>query len=317
MSVTYIEPLGRSWDRARRMLFRPFRLESWIVLGFAAFLSELGRSGRSWGWNMNFGRTSAGEVADSVHDFLHRPGVLMMIALIAAVALMVGVVLLWVGARGRFVFLDDVLHERAGIVAPWKRHARLGNSLFLLELLVGGVALAVFLLLFGRVLISVLRGIWKDGAFPAPDWGTVVIGVVVGVPLFILAAVFNVMTHHFVVPTMWKHDLGAFAAWARFWPLLAGNPGGFVVYLLLLLGLVIALGITVIVLGACTCCVGFLLLAIPYVGSVLLLPAHVTFRSFGPEFLSQFGPEWDLRPRRGESAEPPPVPPLPPQGAPA
>ena len=40
MNVSYTMPLQQSWARMVRMLFRPFRLESWLTVGFAAFLSE-------------------------------------------------------------------------------------------------------------------------------------------------------------------------------------------------------------------------------------------------------------------------------------
>lgn len=44
-----------------------------------------------------------------------------------------------------------------------------------------------------------------------------------------------------------------------------------------------------------TCCVAGCLMAIPYLGTVLLLPVTVFFRGVGPEFLRQFGGEFDLR----------------------
>lgn len=291
------------------MLFRPFRIELWLVLGFAAFLSNLGHGGGGLSWTGRFNRELGDEIGPNLHDFLHRPW-LPWIAVVGVVALLIlGVVLSWVGARGRFVFLDDVLHDRAVIVEPWKRYARLGNSLFVLQLVVGIGTLVLVLVLFGPTLFSVLRGVWRDGTIPDLHLGWLVIQGIVGAPLFISAALFHVLTRHFVVPVMWKHDLSAVAAWQRFGPLLARHPGGFLVYLLLLLVLVVGVVAAMLVLGFCTCCLGFLLMALPYVGSVALLPIHVTFRGFGPEFLSQFGPEWDARPGR---VEPPAVPPVPP-----
>ena len=42
MPISLAVPLQRAWGRMERMLFRPFRLRTWFVLGFAAFLSEYG-----------------------------------------------------------------------------------------------------------------------------------------------------------------------------------------------------------------------------------------------------------------------------------
>ena len=52
--------------------------------------------------------------------------------------------------------------------------------------------------------------------------------------------------------------------------------------------------IAVFVLVIFTCCIAGLLMIIPYLGAVLLLPFSVFFRSLGPEFVRQFGGEFDL-----------------------
>ncbi len=312
-SVEYIAPLGKSWDRARNMLFRPFRLEIWLVLGFAAFLSGLGSGGGgSANWGQRFANGS--DVGPRIHDFLHRPLVLALVVSGTIALLILGIILAWVGARGLFIFLDGVLNERAEIVAPWKRYAHLGNSLFGLQLLVGAGTILFFLILFGPTLVSVLGGIWKDGTIPDLHIFGLVVRGLIGAPVFLLVAVFQVLTRHFVVPVMWKHDLRVVVAWKRLWPLVKGNPGAFLVYLLLLFALYVALSVAMVVVGFATCCIGFLLLALPYVSSVILLPVHVTIRGFGPEFLAQFGAEWDARPPRGGPAEPLGGPPVPPGG---
>jgi hypothetical protein len=296
MSVLYFEPLGRSWERARRMLFRPFRLELWLVLGFAAFLSNLTDGGGGGSWGGRFGRADLGELGGTLHDFLHTPWFVWSLGLGIAFLLVLGVVFTWISARGRFIFLDNVLHERAAIVEPWKRFARLGNSLFGLQLILGLGMLAFLLVLFGPVLFSILRAIWEDGSVPDVHWFDFAIRGLIAFPVGLFVAAFYSLTRHFVVPLMWKYDLRAGAGWSRFWSLCAQRPGAFIVYLLLLVLLYIGLAVAVLVFGFCTCCMGFVLLALPYVGSVALLPIHVTLRGFGPEFLAQFGPEWDVRP---------------------
>src|SRR5262245_17504965 len=129
MTPSYVAPLQTAWSRTRRMLFRPFRFEFWIVLGFAAFLSEgLTHSGGGGGGGGGcFGVHERGaavrEVVRHVASFLLHPiwGVLIICILtLVAIAIMV---FMWVSSRGKFVFLDDVLHERAAIVAPWKDFA--------------------------------------------------------------------------------------------------------------------------------------------------------------------------------------------------
>ena len=52
----------------------------------------------------------------------------------------------------------------------------------------------------------------------------------------------------------------------------------------------------IITAGLLTCCIGFIFLIIPYIGSVIMLPVSVTFRSLSLEFLEQFGPDYKIFP---------------------
>src|SRR6185369_9929707 len=110
----------RSWDRAVRMLFRPFRFELWLVLGFSAFLSSLGNSGGGGGWNWSnrLRGDDGAAVVRTLHDFLHTTWILVTIAIAFVFLMALGVVFAWLSARGKFIFLDNVLHERAAIVEP-------------------------------------------------------------------------------------------------------------------------------------------------------------------------------------------------------
>jgi len=70
--------------------------------------------------------------------------------------------------------------------------------------------------------------------------------------------------------------------------------GYFLLYAFLMLLLYLFVAIAVVTFGLFTCCMGFLLLIIPYVNSVVLLPISYTFRAFGPEFLGQFGEDFKI-----------------------
>ena len=62
--------------------------------------------------------------------------------------------------------------------------------------------------------------------------------------------------------------------------------------------------IFVVVAGIVTCCIGWILLVIPYIGTVVTLPIWYWLRAFSVEFLAQFGDEYDAFP----PAEAEPVP---------
>src|SRR5215216_3559133 len=45
MAISVVNPVSLAIERTRQILFRPFDLGKWFVLGFCAFLSELGEGG--------------------------------------------------------------------------------------------------------------------------------------------------------------------------------------------------------------------------------------------------------------------------------
>ena len=45
MQISYVQPLSRAWERMRQILFDPFELAKWLVLGFSAWLAGLAGGG--------------------------------------------------------------------------------------------------------------------------------------------------------------------------------------------------------------------------------------------------------------------------------
>jgi hypothetical protein len=317
MNVSYLGPLQRAWARARSILLSPFRLETWLVMGFAAFLSEW----LSGGWGQSGLHRRAewhGRAAEALAIFSH-PVWGPLLIFVVAVGIVVALVFQWLGARGKFVFLDNVIHGRPAIAAPWARHARQGNSLFLWKLViwvVAGLVIGSVLITTAGAALLALIGLHARVAMAPP----IVMGVALVMILGLLFGFVVLLTDDFVVPLMYRDGVLVSAAWRRFLPLLRGQLGLFVLYGLFVLVLGVVVGAVVVAVGLATCCVGFLLLLIPYVGQVVLLPVLVTFRGLGPEFLAQFGPDYDVfataaRPVEGGAPPaftPPSAPPAPP-----
>jgi len=302
VNVSYTAPLRRAWDRARGLLLRPFRLEIWMVLGFAAFLSEFlssNVSGRSF-WRG--GRAGPGHGADWFPDFSWTPLVLGIVAAVGMALIAVFVALLWVNSRGKFIFLDDVARERAEIVAPWKRFARLGNSLFAWTL-VFAIVCIVIVLLIALPFLATIWALFQGDEFRWAGLGALYGFFLIAFPFLIAFQYVGLFLSDFVVPIMYKHDLTATAAWGRFVTVFRAHPGSFLLYGVWVFVLWTVVLSACFFVGIATCCVGFILLGLPYVGTVVLLPVHVTARGLGPEFLAQFGPEFAAFPA---AAAPPP-----------
>lgn len=66
---------------------------------------------------------------------------------------------------------------------------------------------------------------------------------------------------------------------------LSGNVGGVIVFYLLRIGLAFAIGIAVMIVSCLTCC----LTAIPYIGTVILLPVFVFSRAYPLCYLETLG----------------------------
>ena len=299
MTVSYTEPLARAWARTRALLFAPFQVRTWLVAGFGAFLAHLAGTplaGGSSRWSTrarHLDRDAAHAVAERVADWFTHPLVLAGIAFALVLFAVAYAVVVWVSARGQFVWFAQVASGRATFVDPWRRSARPGRSLFLCWAALSFAWLAPLAFTVAGVL-PVARA-WYEGrteAFAAlvpALLGLLAAGLAVS--LVILFA--NLVLGDFLVPLMARHGEGVGAAWERFRPLLAARFGDFAAYAVFVCVLWLLACVAIVVLGFATLCVGFFLMAIPYVGTVVLLPVLTLFRALGPEFLAQFGPEWD------------------------
>ncbi len=313
MNVSFLEPLVRAWSRARAMLFGGLDVGGWFVLGFSAWVAGLadGRYGTS-GLKMNY---KQGEFP--FHGF---PGVAHLITQLQAgapwiflavfgslVLLAVGILLLWLSSRAKFVFLDNVIHRRAAMVDPWNRYGRLGDSLFLWRLVFSAI---VFLVVLGLVIPVILAtGIGSHFGWSDLLTGGMLLLLVFAILLIVLPVAYvQLLLDDFVVPIMYTRNVSTTAAWGIFLPLFRRELIHFILYGVLVLALWIAVAMGITFLGLATCCVGFLILAIPYINSVILLPVSVTYRAYSVEFLGQFGTEFAAIAAPGAPEPPSPAP---------
>jgi len=293
--MSMMGPLERGWSRMVGMLFRRGSARTWFVVGFSAWLAGLtGEGGYHVGGSTDRGGYDYGEDwGDWVSGdaFYSNETLAGMVFAGCLIVLAVALVLLWVSSRGKFVFLDNVVHQRAEIVAPWKRFSRQGNSLFFFRLIAFLVCVPIALGLIGLC-------IWLAGG---PDgWAHLEgAGVFAGVAATALLACLAITVllyvlfflDAFVVPLMHRHDLTAMQAWKRFGGRFRQRPGWFVLCGLVVFVLCMVVAAAVTTLGVMTCCLGFLLLAIPYVSTLVLLPVLIAYRAFTVEFLAQLEPE--------------------------
>jgi hypothetical protein len=306
--IAYFPPLERAFGRMKRSLFKPFNFSRWLALAFTAWLANLCESGNGGmgGGNFNLPSGQGGGGGPDFSSLTEKIGS-TEIAIIIAVAVVVvflavaiGLAVTWINSRGKFMFLDNVAHDRAEIKKPWRDFRKQGNSLFLWRIVYTLIVGALILVIVAVAALSIYPAFRDSSMLPLAILGGTFAGV-----LFILTLIaggmISMMLVDFVVPVMYRHDLKTNAAWRFFLPVFKEHFWKIVLYALFKILLGIAVFIVLVIVIILTCCIAGCLLLIPYVNAVLLLPVSVLLRSFSLEFLAQFGREFDAFP-----PEPPP-----------
>jgi hypothetical protein len=288
--IEIFEPFGAAFEWMKRILFQPFDFGKWCVIGFAAFLANL--SGHA---NFNFGRKighkgdwsfrSISHGTTGASDWLTSCAVPSLVIL-AVLVIAIVAVLWWVGCRGRFIFTDCIVRNRGAIVEPWREFRREGNSFFLFSLLMGLGVAAIIAVAFVPVLLPFLQGWKEDAALVA----SLTFGIVTLVAVVFMIVVAWSLISQLMVPVMYRQRCSALTAFREVAGLITARPGPIALYLLFFFGLALATAVISCLSLPFTCCVA----AIPYVGTVILLPIYVVLEAFPLFFLRQFGPEYDV-----------------------
>ena len=291
LQIEIFKPFGEAFELMKKILFQPFDLKKWLVIGFAAFLASL-----SGGFTSSFNplsrwssRDDNKAIADSFHDVWSAGQMewwlIVLIIVGALILLAVIFVLTWLGARGRFIFTDCIVRNRAAIVVPWKEFRVEGNSFFLFSVL-AFLTLITFAIvgILGLALPLILRG---HGARPGTAIADRVLRVLVCPRLFgfWFCSDFAINDPGHVPPTLSGNGRFRTDAQINRSPSGAGAPLRVVFTRAVIAAAMISCAVTCV-----TCCIA----AIPYVGAVILLPIPVTLGGFSLLFLRQFGPDYDV-----------------------
>src|SRR5882762_3989633 len=136
--IEIIKPFNEAFELTKVILFRPFDLYKWCVIGFAAFLSNLSGGGLNFNYKFRDWSGSASSHSPISQPLWNNLSFWIVPFLVAADLLGIAIVLvfLWVGSRGRFIFTDCIVRNRAAIAEPWREFRREGDSMFLFSLVV-------------------------------------------------------------------------------------------------------------------------------------------------------------------------------------
>ena len=284
--IEIFAPFGAAYEWMKSVLFRPFDVMKWLTIAFAAFIGGSWggglnlRLGRFWKGNWNYRVTRNGDLPVD----WNIPG--WLIAFLIAGGLIILILMLvwmWVSSRGRFIFTDCVVKNRAAIADPWREFRREGNSYFLFSLAVGVVMVALTLVF----IVAAGLGFWshREGTF-----ALILVASIVLAFIWLILVIFVALISHFMVPVMYRRRCPARAAFLDVARLIFSHPGPFVLFVLFGIVLTLAVATAGMTVACLTCCIG----GLPYISTVLLLPAIIWLAAFKLLFLRQFGEQYDV-----------------------
>jgi hypothetical protein len=286
--IEILKPLDEAFELMKKILFQPFDFKKWFVIGFAAFLA-----GHFAGMGFNFpiggfppNQTAPSSVSPDWDEWKPWLPILIVVGVVLFFALIV--LFSWLKARGNFIFTDCIARNRAAIADPWREYRREGNSYFLFLLIVMIASFAIVGLVFLPV--------WFCVQFANQGSGNTlmialmaIFGVLLVLAWICLAFFFGVVSY-FMIPLMYVRRCRAVDAFRQTAKLVTEHLGSFILFCLFACVLLIA---AVVVGGAATCAT-CCLAALPYIGTVILLPVFVCLRAYGLFFIRQFGPDYDV-----------------------
>jgi hypothetical protein len=295
--VSVLDPVEEAFGRVKLVLFKPFDLGKWFVIGFCAWLAYLGQGGGGGGGNfrMPSGQGPCRSI-EPVKDFVlaNLFWIVPTVIFVLTVAILIGLLIVWLSSRGRFMFLHCVALNKAEVKVPWDKYRREGNSLFVFRVVVGLIYFAAMIILIALLVAFIV--------VPASRSNLSGIGIAlilsIFVPVFFVMVIAFVLiskfTKDFVVPIMYLRTSSCVEAWREFLGILSGNKCRFLLYILFQIVIGIATAMIVVAAAMVTCCCACCILAIPYIGTVLFLPVLIFKRAYSLFYFRQYGAQFDV-----------------------
>ncbi len=323
-NINSFDAVGPAYRRMVDLLFKPFRFEHWLAFGLLCFVEMCSGLGMQSSCNGNIPSLPVGDSSGSgneeaiYQDAIYLPAggevhqastskdiaeakrwlrehrtVVVTVGILLAV-LIVGLTVLfhYLGSRAVFAYVDGATTGRAEVSRPWREHAPLASSFFRWRLGWTVLVLVLVLLLIVPVAVWAYQRAKVDN-FPSGEellsmwqlWTWVALLIVFSTAV----AVIDMCFHDFVAPLQFLHKTSAGPAIALTRQIITGHPGQFILYIIVKVLLAIAMGIIAAMAGLLTCCLGFLLMAIPVIGQAVLQPLWLFHRLFSLYFLQQLG----------------------------
>lgn len=302
-SVSVTDPISPALQRVKRILFAPFDIKKWFVIGFCAWLSSCGEAGGGGGGgggggNRSGGNADRGEISHGIETAWqyvldNLVWILPLVILVILLGVTVWLVAVWLNSRGKFMLLHCVSLDRAEIQVPWDKYAQHAHSLFLFQVCLGAIAFVIIFPIVIAIAAVLLLALAKEASLTGPII-ICVLGVLCVIGVSIIFAIIKKLLVDFVVPIMYLRTPSVRAGWTEFRSLASANLGRFALYLLFSVVITMIIATLIFVVVIATCCIAGCIMAIPYIGTVLLLPVFVFKRAYSLYYFQQYGPDYSV-----------------------
>ncbi|MBA3963425.1 MAG: hypothetical protein H0X40_16190 [Chthoniobacterales bacterium] len=273
-------PFGEAFELTKKILFQPFDFPKWLAIGLGAWLATFFGGGFHYQGNNANWKTRYFNFNEQ-HSLHNLPPWVIPVAIIGTLFIFALVALfLWLNARGRFMFTDCIVRNRGAVAEPWREYRAEANSFFVFQLV---IAFCAFLLFGGLAVALMVSWYWTKAVSSIVLFGALLL-------VWILLMILVSLVTRFMVPVMYRRRCGATEAFRVVWPLVMSHLGVFILFVLFNIVLYLAAMILSCLAGCLTCCIA----ALPYVGTVVLLPVVMTLFAFPLCFIRQFGDDYDV-----------------------
>jgi len=244
-ALSPLESLSNAWGDMLHLLFQPFEGRRWMRLSAICLFLGGGTSTAAfqWGFSTLPVNLHPAHMLFRARLFLAQHLSLMVLAGVLSVGLGVG--LLYVRCVLRFVLVDAILARSVSLRCAWKKLEPSGRGYFYW---IGGILSALILVGLGLVaaLVPYLR-FGRDASrspwLPALLLVSVLAAVIAG---GLVMAVAITLTDDLAVPLAYAERTSLPAAWKKVWKVGTGDPGIFLLYVVLRFAVSMLVGVAVL-----------------------------------------------------------------------
>jgi hypothetical protein len=287
--LSAIDAFAPAFARVRAMLFRPFRLGTWLKMGL---IGLLGGGAAVSGGNFNFRAPMApsnvphGDLPPNAEDFLrairsiHLAEYFHVFVIVIGVIVVFALIFLYLFCRFRFILFDSVVTGQPDIERGWQKYESQANRYF-------GFWLAFRLVTWGALFLIVGLPLWKaykSGIFSGdnslPIFFAMIASVALGALVVGLAfAIVSTLAKDFVMPVLALDDLSVGDAWSAVWRVAASEPGAWAAYMGMKLLCAIGSSIALTIAFVIALLPALILIGIPV--GILLALGVLAFKALG------------------------------------